>query len=159
VRLVDYYEAQGEGFPHYAGILERRGYHYGKHWAPHDIQVRELGSGLSRRTVAQNHGINFQLTPRLGHGTGGEVEEGIHAARMIFGRCWFDETRCKAGIEALTNYRRDYNSRLDEFKATPVHDWASHAADAFRGLAVRHQIPREKAREIAANLPREFTWS
>ena len=159
VRLIDYYEAQGEGFPHYAQVLERKGYNYGKHWAPHDIQVRELGSGLSRMIVAKNHGINFTLTPRLSQAHSGEVEEGIHAARMLFGRCWFDETRCKAGLEALTNYRRDYNSRLDEFKATPVHDWASHAADAFRGLAVRHQTPREKAKAQVVNLPREFTWS
>lgn len=143
VRLIDYYEASGEGFPHYAAVLKSKPYVYGKHWAPHDIQVRELGSGLSRKDVAAKMGITFQIHPRIHQGASGEVEEGIHSARMLFPRCWFDAERCKAGIEALTHYRRDYNQRLNEFKATPVHDWSSHGADAFRGLAVRHQVPKE----------------
>lgn len=160
VRLIDYYEAMGEGFPHYARVLAGKGYTYGKHWAPHDIQVRELGSGRSRLEVAQAHGIRFDVTPRLHDAVAGEVEEGIHAARMLFPRCWFDETKCAAGLEALTHYRRDYNQRLNEFKATPVHDWSSHGADAFRGLAVRHQVPREAAQQRrAANVPREYSWS
>lgn len=155
VRLIDYYEASGEGFPHFVTMLRERGYAYGKHWAPHDIQVRELSSGRSRLEVAKTQGITFQVTPRLHGEVGQEVEEGIHAARMLFVRCWFDETRCRAGIEALQHYRRDYNQRLNEFKATPVHDWASHGADAFRGLAVRHQVPRERERRPE---PQAATW-
>jgi phage terminase large subunit len=57
-------------------------------------------------------------------------------------------------IEALMHYRRDYNQKLNEFKATPVHDWASHYADAFRGLAVRHKIPRDAAPAVAPYKPR-----
>jgi len=144
VRLVDYYEASGEGFPHYVQVLKTKGYVYGKHWAPHDIQVRELSSGKSRLDVAQSLGLRFELTPRIQTEVGAEVEEGIHAVRMFLPKCWFDATRCKAGLEALTNYRRDYNQRLNEFKASPVHDWASHGADAFRGLAVRHRVPEVK---------------
>lgn len=144
VRVIDYYEASGEGFPHYAQVLQQRGYVYGTHWAPHDIEVRELGSGRSRKEVASSLGIKFNTVPRL-HGTvGQEVEDGIHAVRMFLPHCWFDAVKCKAGIEALQHYRRDYNERLNEFKATPVHDWSSHAADAFRGLAVRHQIPKQQ---------------
>jgi phage terminase large subunit len=158
VRLIDYHEASGEGFPYFATILRDKGYSYGQHWAPHDIQVRELSSGRSRLEVAASHGIKFQLTPRLHHGQG-EVEEGIHAARMIFPRCWFDAVKCKAGIEALMHYRRDYNQRLNEFKPTPVHDWASHAADAFRGLAVRHQIPKDKRPAGPAAWGKEYTWA
>jgi hypothetical protein len=143
IRLIDYYEASGEGFPHYASVLQSKGYVYGTHWAPHDIQVRELSSGRSRQEVAASMGIKFVLMPRIHSSAAGEVEEGIHAVRMLLPRCWFDATKCKAGIEALMHYRRDYNQRLNEFKATPVHDWASHGADAFRGLAVRHQMPKE----------------
>jgi len=139
VRLVDYYEASGEGLPHYAKVLKDKGYTYGTHWAPHDIQVRELGSGRSRLETAQSLGINFQVAPNI------PLEDGIHAARMLMPRCWFDANRCKAGLEALQHYRRDYNTRLNEFKAIPVHDWASHGADAFRYLATRQQTPREKS--------------
>ena len=138
IRVVDYYEASGEGLPHYAQMLSQKGYTYGTHWAPFDIEVKELGSGRSRLEVARSLGIHFKIVPQIG------VEDGIHAARMLMPRCWFDEKRCSAGLEALQHYRRDYNSRLNEFKATPVHDWSSHAADAFRYLAVSQQTPRDK---------------
>jgi phage terminase large subunit len=159
VRLVDYHEASGEGFPYYVKMLQAKGYTYGKHWAPHDIQVREMSSGRSRLEVAAQQGIRFEITPRLHHSESGEVEEGIHAARMLFARCWFDAERCAAGIEALMGYRRDYNERLGEFKATPVHDWASHGADAFRGLAVRHKVPADAKKAKFADLPREWGWA
>lgn len=144
VRLVDYYEASGEGFPHFVQLLREKRYTYGTHWAPHDIAVRELGSGKSRLEMAAQLGLKFSVTPRLSSAAGQELEDGIHAARLFFPRCWFDQTRCRVGLEALGQYRRDYNTRLNEFKATPVHDFASHGADAFRGLAVRHQLPKEK---------------
>lgn len=160
VRLIDYYEASGEGFPHYAAVLQAKGYVYGSHWAPHDIEVRELGSGRSRLEVAGGLGIKFRIVPRLHGAVGQEVEDGIHAVRMLFPRCWFDQTKCKAGLEALANYRRDYNQRLNEFKATPVHDWSSHAADAFRGLAVRHQMPKEAKGRPRTVVPRgEQAWA
>ena len=138
VRLVDYHEASGEGFPYYAQVLKTKGYLYGQHWAPHDIQVRELASGRSRLESAASLGIRFQVCPNV------DLEDGIHAARMLLPRCYFDAGKCKAGLEALQHYRRDYNSRLNEFKAVPVHDWASHGADAFRYLAVRHKTPQDR---------------
>ncbi len=137
IRLIDYYEASGEGLPHYAQVIASKGYVYGRHVAPHDIQVRELATGRSRLEVAQSLGIRFDVAPQV------SVEDGIHAARMILPRCWFDEVKCKAGIECLQNYRRDFNARLNEFKATPVHDWSSHGADAFRYMAVSHKARTE----------------
>ena len=160
-RLIDYYEASGEGFPFYAKVLAERGYVYGTHWAPHDIAVRELGTGKSRMEVAASYGIRFRAVPRLlRSAVGQEVEEGISAARLLMARCWFDAEKCKAGIEALQHYRRDYNARLNEFKATPVHDWASHASSAFRGLAVRHKVPADAAAKAAVYKPaRKTVWT
>jgi hypothetical protein len=63
-------------------------------------------------------------------------------------RCWFDATRCRVGLEALMHYRRDFNMRLNEFKTTPVDDWASHAADAFRYVAVRQRMPEAEPRAV-----------
>jgi hypothetical protein len=159
IHIIDHLTGSGEGFPFYARALASKGYVYGKHWAPHDIQVRELGSGRSRLEVAASLGIRFEVTPRLQHTEAGEVEEGIHAVRMLFPRLWFDSVKCAKGLESLMHYRRDYNQRLNEFKATPVHDEASHDADALRGLAVRHQVPVEAKRKAMADLPREFAWS
>ena len=130
VRLIDYYEASGEGLPHYARILQEKGYLYGKHYAPHDIAVRELGSGVSRLETARKLGINFLITPSL------SVEDGIDAARQLLSSCWFDAAKTEHGVNCLRNYRREYNDKMGEFKATPVHDWASHGADAFRYLAI-----------------------
>ena len=142
IRVVDYYEASGEGLPHYVSVLQQKGYAYGEHWAPHDIQVRELSSGRSRWEVAQSLGITFKIVPRVAQRLGNELEEGIHAARMLLPKCWFDQKRVAIGLDALQHYRRDYNARLGEFKATPIHDWSSHAADAFRYLAVWASKPK-----------------
>jgi len=129
VRCIDYYEASGEGLPHYKKVLTDRGYIYGAHWAPHDIEVREFTSGRSRLETARSLGISFNVVPNVA------LEDGIHASRMLLSRCWFDEVKCRRGIDALHAYRWDYNTRINEFKPTPVHDWASHGADAFRYLA------------------------
>jgi len=152
VRLVDYYEASGEGLPHYVSVLQQKGYAYGEHYAPHDIQVRELSSGRSRWEVAQGLGITFKIVPRIAKWAGGELEEGIHAARMLLPKCWFDQKRVATGLDALQHYRRDFNARLGEFKATPIHDWSSHAADAFRYLAIWASAPTQ-AREPVYGRP------
>ena len=138
MRLIDYYENSGEGLPHYVKVLVDRDYIYGHHWAPHDIRVKELGTGKSRLETAANLGIKFDVVRKL------PVDDGIHAARLLLPRCWFDEEKCRKGIEALTFYRRDYNERMQQYSDTPLHDWASHGADAFRGLAVRHKTPAPK---------------
>lgn len=130
VRLIDYYESSGEGLQHYANVLDRKGYKYGQHFAPHDIEVRELGSGKSRLEIARELGIRFSIAKKL------PLHDGLNAARMLLPRCYFDMDKCSKGLEALQNYRKDFNTKLDEFKETPVHDWASHGADAFRYLAI-----------------------
>jgi hypothetical protein len=98
-------------------------------------------------------GIRFEIAPQV------PLEDGIHAARMLLPRCWFDEERCRAGLEALQHYRRDYNTRLNEFKAVPVHDWSSHGADAFRYLALTQKAPQAHSRPEFPQLPAsEHAW-
>ena len=126
VRVIDYYEAQGEGLPHYVKVLAQKPYGYARHIAPHDIEVRELGTGRSRREMADELGLRFDVAPKL------SVEDGIEAVRMLIPRCVFDAERCKPGIEALKWYQAEYNDKMKTFKLTPRHDWASHGADAFR---------------------------
>ena len=130
MHVIDYYENRNEGLPHYCHVLNSKGYLYGSHFAPHDIEVRELGSGKSRREVAWDLGLNFRVVPRL------PIEDGIHAAKMLIPRCYFDRDACKIGLEALRQYHRAYNERTRSFRSTPVHDWSSHAADCFRYVAV-----------------------
>ena len=130
VHVIDYYEARGEGLPHYCQILAAKGYLYGDHYAPHDIEVRELGSGKSRREVAWDLGLNFRVLPKL------PLEDGIHAGQMLIPRCHFDRDKCKDGLEALRQYHRAYNEKNRAFRTSPVHDWSSHAADAWRYCSI-----------------------
>ncbi len=130
VHVIDCYESRGEGLPHYCKILSQKDYLYGAHFAPHDIEVRELGTGKSRREIAWDLGLNFRVVPKL------PLEDGIHAAQMVFSRCWFDAEKCKSGMDALRQYHRGYNEKNRAFRNSPVHDWSSHFADAFRYMSI-----------------------
>jgi phage terminase large subunit len=141
IRVIDYYEASGEGLPHYAKVLQNRPYIYSKHHAPHDIEVRELGSGRSRKETAASLGLVFETVPNL------PVEDGIEAARSILSRCWFDKEKCAKGLNALASYHKAFDDKAKDWKSYPAHDWSSHAADAFRYLAVGHKTTPVKTKE------------
>ena len=130
IHIIDAYQNRGEGLPHYARILQERNYLYGTHYGPHDLEVREVGSGKSRREMAYDLGINFRVVPRL------PVEDGLHAARLLIPRLWFDRVNCRDALEALRHYHRAYNERTRTFRDQPVHDWSSHFADALRYMAI-----------------------
>jgi phage terminase large subunit len=132
LRVIDYYEAAGHGLDHYAGVLTAKGYNYSKHYGPHDIQVRELGSGRSRWEIAKNLGITFDVVKMM------PVQDGMNAVRMTLPRMWFDAKKTAIGIDAL----RQYREKVDEKRGIalgPLHDWTSHAADAMRYFCVGHQ--------------------
>ena len=128
VRVIDYYEAAGHGLDHYVKALRDKPYTYGKHFAPHDIQVRELGTGKSRLEVAQSLGIRFDLAPRL------SIEDGIGAVRMLLPRCWFDAGKTSQLVEALRLYQEKRHAKRN-ISLGPLHDWTSHAADCMRYMA------------------------
>ena len=69
--------------------------------------------------------------------------DGIGAARETLARCRFDRRKCADGIEALKQYRSEYDEERKILKPTPLHDWSSHAADAFRYLAMGWQEKKE----------------
>lgn len=133
LHLIDYYENSGEGLPHYAQVLQEKRYLYGRHFAPHDIAVRELGTGKSRLEVAKSLGIRFEVGANL------PIEDGISAARALFSQCWFDRDKCSRGINALKNYRKEWDEKNKVFRNNPLHDWASHGSDAFRTGAVGYK--------------------
>ena len=130
IRLIEHIESFGVGLDWYAKELKARPYVYGSHLVPHDAEVRELGTGRSRLETLGEYGIRGTVLPNQ------RVEDGINAARGVFSRCWFDREKCKKGIEALRQYRFEYREKLGTFSPQPVHDWASHSADAFRYLAM-----------------------
>lgn len=143
IRIIDYYEASGYGFEHYANVLDEKKYLYGKHWGPHDIMVRELGTGRSRIEAAASLGINFEVAPNL------PIKDGIDAVRMVLSRCWFDKRKTEIGLDALKQYQEKVDEKRD-ISLGPLHNWASHASDAFRiGVVALEEktIQKRKDRE------------
>lgn len=141
IRVIDYLESQGEGLPYYAAELQKKGYVYGEHYAPFDIQVKELGSGVSRLETAKSLGIKFKVVPQL------SIDDGIQAVRLILNKCWFDEKNCQRGLDCLRQYHKEYDEKRKCYKNTPEHDWSSHGSDAFRYLAVGHKKFKDKQEE------------
>jgi hypothetical protein len=134
IHLVDYYETSGESLAHYANILMEKDYAYSRHIAPHDIMARELGTGKSRLEVANELGIDFEVAPKL------EVDHGIESVRNTLPNCYFDRVKCKTGLDALRQYRKQWDDKNQVFKNKPLHDWCSHASDAFRYGCVHDPI-------------------
>lgn len=140
-RFIDYFEDAGETITYYLAKLNARGYQYDTLWLPHDAEHKHLETDKSVADICRANGFKVRIVPNL------PLAEGINAARLLLASCYFDEERCAAGLEGLLNYRWDFNERLEELKSTPVHDWASHPADAFRyaGVAERTEKPKTKA--------------
>jgi phage terminase large subunit len=132
-RVIDVLKGEGVGLDWYAKRLQERDWLWGNHYLPHDVEVRELGTGKSRKEVLEGLGIRVTVCPNI------PVADGIQAVRMLLPTCWFDKAKCKDGIEALRMYRREYDEKRQEFRVSPLHDWTSHYADAFRYFAVGHE--------------------
>ena len=130
VQLIDATENHGVGLDYYVTWIRERGYDQGQHILPHDVRVRELGTGKSRQEVLVEAGLDVTIAPSL------SVADGIQAVRRLLPRCWFDAEGTKQGLSALRNYRRVFDEKRNVFFDTPLHDWASHYADAFRYMAI-----------------------
>jgi len=149
-RLIDYIEDSGAGLDHYARLMQQRPYVYERHLLPHDAEVRELGSGRSRTETLHSLGVRPTRGVRQ-H----SVADGINAVRMILPKCWFDAEKCALGIKALRHYRREWNEAAQTWRSAPVHDHASHGADAARYLAlgVRDTGDKQAVDIVAGQLP------
>lgn len=146
-RIIGHYEKNGLGLDHYAAALLAKGYAYSRHILPHDIRVRELGAGAKTRleTLKSLLGavvIDDEPTSQYVIAPAQKPVERINAVRMILRRCWFDADGCKTGLEALKQYQREWDDTRKTFKETPLHDWTSHAADAFgHGAVMSAEVP------------------
>lgn len=130
IYIIDYYENSKEGLEHYVNVLKQKNYTYGKHIGPHDIAVKEWGSGMTRIEKARHLGITFTIAPMV------SIEDGIEVVRSTLPRFWFDEHKAKKLIHALENYRQEYDHKRKVYRDRPLHDWSSHACDAVRYLCL-----------------------
>lgn len=153
-RLIDYFEASGHKADYYADILHQKrienGYRYGGHYGPHDAANHELTSGESFKSVLGNHGIELTIVPQH------NPLDGINATRRMLDRTWINETNCARGLEALRQYRREWDDRLKTWKKTARHDWSSHGADSLRCFAAGFDDPaaiEDSASRLRRSIP------
>jgi len=130
LKLIDYIEDNNQGLPYYIKLVKEKPYTYGKHFAPHDIEQRELTTGVSRKETAKKLGIDFEVIPKL------SIQDGIDAGRIMFSRLWIDSKNCEQFIDAIAQYRKEWDEDNLVYKNNPVHDWTSHGADMYRGAAI-----------------------
>ena len=130
VRLLDYYENHGVGLDHYVKWIRDNDYEKAEHILPHDVRVRELGTGKSRMEMLEEAGLEIKIAPRM------SLDDGIQAVRRLLPRCWFNVPKVQNGLNCLRNYRRDYDEKRKIFYERPLHDWSSHGSDSFRYLAL-----------------------
>ena len=159
VHIINMYRNQGEGLGHYAKWVqceaEKWGYVYGEHHAPHDIQVRELGSGAQTRLqIAKDLGISFKIVPNI------SIQEGIELSRGIFPRIWIDRDKCNYLVKCLENYHKNFNERLNVYSNKPVHDWSSHCCDAWRYMSIMQNKRRRgtMSEEEAMSMQRAYVF-
>lgn len=158
IRVLSYYENYHEGLLHYAKVLAEKAkannWVYGRHLAPHDIEVVELGVGKSRLEQARRledpatgeiYCITFEPVPRIE-----SEQDGWEAVRSILPHCWFDINgttilfgKRRVGLPSLENYRKEWDEKLGTFKNRPLHNWAHDGAKAFETMAVARKAPKK----------------
>lgn len=165
-RVIDYYENAGEGLRHYVEKVEeigrRRGFLYGRHYGPHDLEHRQYVDD-DAMTIAErakkNLGFEFTIVPRVL-----DKDDSIEAARSFLAMAWIDEEHCERLVKCLDNYRKQWNDKLAQWTSKPLHNWASNAADALQtgavGIKPEHERPRQAGRSHSKNQERRGShWS
>ena len=136
-RIIDFYENNMQPLDHYADVVRKKPYTYKMHYLPHDGKHERLGMRGSIKDQLREMGLQCTTLAQT------NVEPGINLARTLIRECWFDSDKCAKGLDALKYYQFEYDEERQVYKATPRHDWTSHAADAFRYLAHALNEPDE----------------
>lgn len=131
MQMIDFLQGkESDGLPQLIAELQKKPYVWGKHFAPHDIRATDIGTGKTRLETAASLGWRFDVVPDIG------VDDGINAGRLMFARLWIDDTKCQMFIDAIGQYRQEWDERKGMFRDIPLHDWTSHPADMYRYAAV-----------------------
>jgi hypothetical protein len=158
IHLIDYYENNGEALSHYVNVVNKKEYRYGTHYAPHDVDSKQLQTGKSLKEIALMLGLRFYTIERH------SIETRIEAVRSILSKCWFSNPACEAGIDAMNAYKKKKNETLSTddrpvFSDTPLHDWASNGADAFGYMAYVYRFMMIGGEQLGSAIPRNVGYN
>lgn len=128
IHWLEYYENSGFGLDHYVDYIKSRSFPVHTHLLPQDAEARELQTGTSRVEFLRGRGFDCRIVSLHA------VDDGINAVRMKFPQMWFNSKGegMDRGLDCLRMYRSEYDDKNLTLKTRPLHDWASHGADAFR---------------------------
>jgi hypothetical protein len=144
-RQIDYYEEEAGSLQGACALIHQkraeRGFTYGEHLGPHDIESTEWAAdGKDRKSIAADLGVNFTVVKRIPH-----KADSIEAARRMIGMTWFDSVHCERGVKCLENYTKTWNQPMGRFIEEPLkHNWPNHGADAFQQGAMGLKPERVK---------------
>lgn len=143
VTIIDCYSNNNVGIDHYAKIIQSKEYRMGKYFAPFDLGVREWGGGaITRYEKARQLGIEFEILEQI------DLQDGIDNVKLLFNRIFIHQPKCKSLLDALENYRREYDNEKQIYKSKPLHDWSSNYADSLRYLCMSiHKTKRSMSSE------------
>lgn len=155
VSMIDYHQGiESDGLPQVIAALKTRPYVWGKHFAPHDVRATDIGTGKTRLETAAALQWPFEVVPEIG------VDDGINAGRLLFPRLWVDEHKCQHFLDAIGEYKQEWDEKRGMFRDVPFHNWASHPADMFRYAAVvEDQMMVEEPRRTNFGQMPETHWS
>ncbi len=126
IRVIDCESFTGEGLTKLAALIQSKPYKYNKFFAPHDLEVREwTRGGVTRKQLAAQMGLEFHVLPKLS-----KLDQ-IEIARVAFPKLWIDSRKCARLVDAMENYHREWDDKLQTYKGNPVHNWASDLCDSF----------------------------
>lgn len=132
-RMIDFWTGTDdgkEGIPELIKMFDAKPYHYGVHYAPHDVKATDVGTGKTRWEMASSLGVEFEVIPMI------PVNEGIEAGKLFFSNLYIDAKKCEFFIDAISQYRSEWDEDKQIFRDKPLHDWTSHAADVHRYAAI-----------------------
>lgn len=147
VQMIDYLQGtDNDGIPQMIAKLKEKPYVWGRHFAPHDVRSTDLGTGKTRLETANALGWPFQIVPEIG------IDNGISAGKLLFPRLWVDEQKCQQFLDAVGQYRQEWDEKKGMFRDVPLHDWTSHPADMFRYAAVVEEQMIDPRKPVTSGL-------
>lgn len=148
-RLIRYMEDDHQTISHYLMESQKFGYVYDTDWMPHDVEQEQLAAnGKSIKDIMIAAGCKIRVLPKV------PVAESINAARTIFNTCWFDRENAADGIQCLRHYQYEVDPDTKQRSKQPLHNWASHGADAFRMMGLMVNEPKKVRKQMIVDEPR-----
>lgn len=146
IRILDYYEAQGQPLATHVNWLRENGYGSALCVLPHDGETHDKVHNANYRSALEQADFDVLVVPNQGRGA---AKMRIEAARRLLPNCYFNAEKTEAGLDALAWYHEKRDDARN-IGLGPEHDWSSHAADAFGLLCIAYEEHSAPAPDVSS---------